>query len=65
MPGKVSFLVTIPKEDLLELALNQTGEELSDNVDNATLAKLLKSTVAEAMAEDLPGEPEIEVKPTS
>lgn len=60
---KIKFIVSVPKEDLIDYALDGLGEELPDDANPADLAKCLKSAIVEGLSDSISGNPSVEVTP--
>jgi hypothetical protein len=59
----VRFVVDVPKSDLMDLALNLSGDQLPDGVSSAQLAQYLKDAIIAGLEEYLGEEASIEVYP--
>ena len=64
MAEMVRFVVDVPKQDLMDLALNLEGDEVDSTVPPGQLAKYLKDAIIAGFEEYLGEEVSVQVYPS-
>ena len=63
MAEMLRFVVDVPKQDLMDLALNLEGDEVDSTVSSGKLAQYLKDAIIAGLEEYLGEEVSVEVYP--